>query len=92
MRTAQITRPRRNGASQAGAKKDTANGVRETTTDRLFKLLRRQWVTPAVAVEKVSCYSLAQRVSEWLRQGVRIEKRWVDLPSGKRVMSYRVVG
>jgi Helix-turn-helix domain len=60
-----------------------------TMQDRLLNLLKREWVTPASAFTKDGCFSLAQRVSEWRREGLDIKKRWVDLSDGRRVMSYK---
>lgn len=60
-----------------------------TMESRLLALLQDQYVTPVDALKKVQCFSLAQRVSEFIRDGLTIDKRWVDLPSGKRVRAYR---
>lgn len=61
-----------------------------TMESRLLALLKKQWVTPIDALNKVGCMSLAQRVSVFIRSGMKISKRWVDLPNGKRVRSYRL--
>lgn len=62
----------------------------QTMESRLLKLLSRQWVTPLDALREVQCLSLAQRVSEFIREGHLIHKAWVKLPSGKKVRSYRL--
>lgn len=60
----------------------------ETMESRLLKLLRRKWISPLEALQEANCLSLAQRVSEWRREGIAIADKWVDLPSGKRVKAY----
>ena len=57
----------------------------------LLALLSRKWVSPLVALRECGCLSLAQRVSEWKRDGVAIIDKWIDTPSGKRVKAYRIV-
>jgi hypothetical protein len=66
------------------------NAKKPTMEDRLLHLLKRKWVTPLDALHAVNCLSLSQRVSEFIRGGVDVQKRWVDLPSGKRVRAYRI--
>lgn len=61
-----------------------------TMKETLFRLLRRQWITPLEALEQAQCMSLSQRCSEFARDGHRVMKRWVTLPSGKRVKMYRI--
>lgn len=61
-----------------------------TMATRLLHLLGHQWLTPLDALQTCGCMSLAQRVSEFRREGIDIEDRWVDLPSGKRVKAYRL--
>jgi len=61
-----------------------------TMATRLLQLLGHQWLTPIDALQSCGCMSLAQRVSEFRREGINIEDRWVDLPSGKRVKAYRL--
>ena len=60
-------------------------------SNMLLELLKLGWMTPIDALESAGCFSLSQRVGEFARQGHTVSKRWVDLPSGKRVMSYRVL-
>ena len=57
----------------------------------LLALLSRKWVSPLEALRECGCLSLAQRVSEWKRDGVSIIDKWIDTPSGKRVKAYRIV-
>ena len=57
----------------------------------LLSLLARKWVTPLVALNECNCLSLAQRVSEWRRADLPIVGKWVDTPTGKRVMAYRLI-
>lgn len=58
--------------------------------DDLLDLLKREWVTPIVALEKASCFSLSQRCGEFRRAGLNVLDKWVDLPTGKRVKSYHI--
>jgi hypothetical protein len=63
---------------------------RELMQDKLLDLLKAQWVTPIDALNKAQCLSLSQRAGQFAREGHKVEKQWVHLPSGKKVMSYRV--
>jgi hypothetical protein len=65
---------------------------KQTMEANLLRLMRRRYVTPLDALQAVGCLSLSQRAGEFAREGYRVAKRWVDLPGGKRVMSYRVEG
>jgi len=57
----------------------------------LFLLLRKQYVTPIDALNKCGIFSLAQRVSEWRRDGHVIGDKWVISPSGARFKAYRLL-
>lgn len=57
----------------------------------LLRVLKRRWLTSLEAVAAVGCWSLSQRAGELRRDGVQVLDKWVELPSGKRVKSYRVV-
>ena len=61
-----------------------------TMKTQLVNLLKRQWVTPLVALRECACLSLSQRVGELERSGVNIERQWRSLPNGKRVRAYRI--
>jgi hypothetical protein len=61
-----------------------------TMKAELLTLLKKQWVTPLVALREVNCLSLSQRCGELERSGVRIQRQWRNLPNGKRVRAYRV--
>lgn len=63
----------------------------DTKKDNLFSLLRRQYVTPIDALNKCGIFSLAQRVSEWRRDGHLIGDKWIVTPSGARVKAYRLL-
>lgn len=43
--------------------------MKTTKKAALLALLRRQYVTPLIALREVGILSLAQRVSEWRRKG-----------------------
>ena len=62
----------------------------ETMEAALLRLLKRRYVTPLDALSEVGCLSLSQRAGSFARQGYNVAKRWVALPNGKRVMSYRI--
>ena len=66
----------------------------KTTTKKaaLLALMRRQYVTPLEALEQTGNFALSQRAGEFARDGWKVLKKWVDLPSGSRVMSYRIAG
>ena len=64
----------------------------KTKKAALFALLRKQWVTPLEALEQTGNFALSQRAGDFARDGWKVLKRWVDLPSGSRVMSYRISG
>ena len=61
-----------------------------TMIESLIRLMKRRWVTPLDALQHCGCLSLAQRVSRDMRQ-YKVLKQWRKLPSGKRVMAYRIV-
>lgn len=62
----------------------------QTMLPRLIALMRKRWVTPLIALQSVGCLSLSQRAGELERAGHHIERKWVRLDNGKRVMSYRI--
>ena len=64
----------------------------ETMESRLLKLLKRKWITPLDALKEVQCLSLAQRVSNFRADGVKVADKWVELANGKRCKSYRIQG
>lgn len=57
----------------------------------LHSTLRRRWLTPLDAFQHCGCLSLSQRCGDLRRAGVQVLDKWVTLPSGKRVKSYRIV-
>ena len=63
-----------------------------TKTDRLIAIMRRQWVTPLIAWQRVGILSVAQRVSRDISAAWHVSKRWETTPSGSRVMAYRITG
>lgn len=64
----------------------------ETKKAALFALMRRQYVTPLEALEQTGNFALSQRAGEFSRAGWKVVKKWVELPTGSRVMSYRIQG
>lgn len=61
-----------------------------TKTERLLKLLKQQWTTPLEALETCGLLTLSQRVSEFRASGIRVQDKWVALPSGARVKAYKI--
>ena len=45
-------------------------------------------LTVGEAFELYGSLKLQARLSEFRREGIKIEDRWIDLPSGKRVKRY----
>jgi hypothetical protein len=64
----------------------------KTKKARLLSLMKRQWTTPLEALEQTGNFALSQRAGEFAREGWNVAKKWVELPSGSRVRSYRIVG
>jgi len=48
-------------------------------------------LTVLTAIEKYGIYALSQRVGDLKKQGYPVDGEMIELPSGKRVMSYRKV-
>lgn len=59
--------------------------------EQLIKLLRRQWVSPIDALNKVGCMSLSQRCGDMRRDGVNVIDKWASSGT-KRFKMYRIVG
>lgn len=57
----------------------------------LIRLLRRQWVSPLDALDKLGCMSLSQRCGELRRDGVQVVDKWVSR-GGKRFKTYTLMG
>lgn len=62
-----------------------------TKTAALFELLKRQWVTPLISVNKVGLLSLSQRCGQFRRAGHVVLDKWVKTSSGSKVKAYRLV-
>lgn len=63
-----------------------------TMKQDLAELMKQRYVTPLDALQAVGCLSLSQRCGEFAREGRTVLKRPVELPNGKRVMSYMLEG
>ena len=63
-----------------------------TMKSDLLKLLKRRWVTNAVAAKEANCYCLSQRAGDLRREGHNVMDLWVDLPSGKKCKAFHVLG
>ena len=65
--------------------------MKDTKKAKLLALLRRQYVTPLDALNKCGIFSLAQRVSEFRRDGMTILDRWVETSAGSRIKAYKLL-
>jgi hypothetical protein len=64
---------------------------KRSAKDRLVGHLRSRYMTQLDGLRLLGIFTLGQRVSELKREGHIVVKKWKELPSGKRVMSYRIV-
>ena len=64
--------------------------MKVTMQDKLLHRLKKGWTTPLDALQHCGCLSLSQRAGGFIRGGLRVQKKWVHLDNGKRVMSYRI--
>jgi hypothetical protein len=62
----------------------------QTKFDRLQKLMRRRWVSGAVAFKECGLLSLSQRAGQLRRMGVKVIDRWAVSPAGARFKEYRI--
>lgn len=58
---------------------------------RTLTLLRKGWLTAMQSAQDGGCLALAQRVSEFRRQGIEVADKWVKTEGGGRVKAYRVI-
>jgi hypothetical protein len=69
----------------------TGSGKSRTREETTLKLLRRGWLSALDSATKGGVLSLAQRVSEWRRDGMVINDRWKTSDTGARFKQYRIV-
>lgn len=62
----------------------------KTKKEAVKALMKKGWITPAMAFTKVGCLSLSQRVGELIRDGEKVDKGWYVTGSGVRVRKYRL--
>lgn len=62
-----------------------------TKKKELLALLRKEWVTPLIALQKVKILSLSQRCGDFRRDGLVVLDKWVTTDTGARVKAYRLV-
>lgn len=60
-----------------------------TQRESILKRLKRGWTTGLDALRDCGSMKLATRVSEFRRDGVAVQSRWVE-QGGKRFKAYRV--
>ena len=58
----------------------------------LIKAMKARYITGMDALEIAKCFRLPARVYDIEKMGHVIKRRWVSVPSGKNVMSYKIVG
>ena len=63
----------------------------KTMRQTLLDLLKAGYVTPLDALQRAGCMSLSQRCGEFARDGHKVDKRWMKLANGKKIMSYKVI-
>lgn len=63
--------------------------MKATKKAALLALLRRQYVTPLIALRECGILSLAQRISNWRSDGYEFAQRVVEC-DGSRVASYKL--
>ena len=63
--------------------------MKHTKKSALLSLLRRQYVTPLIALREVGILSLAQRISNWRAEGYEFAQNVVEC-DGSRVASYKL--
>ena len=56
----------------------------------LLRLLARRWVTVKIAQEQCGLNSLAQRISQWRRQGYEFAQRVERIDVHTRVAAYKL--
>ena len=61
----------------------------DTQKAALLTLLGLEWVTPQRALSAIGCMSLAQRVSEWRRDGYEFHQR-VVVAGRSRFAAYKL--
>jgi hypothetical protein len=59
-------------------------------TEKTMKMLRTGWTTSMSCAMRGGVWSLAQRVSEMRADGLVVSDKWVEMPSGARIKSYRI--
>jgi hypothetical protein len=66
----------------------------EPTSSQCYKILwwlsSKGQITPIDALESCGCFRLSERIRELEALGWDIRHEWVKLPSGKRVMGYKL--
>lgn len=65
--------------------------TKQTMQQTLLELLKTRYITPLDALTLAGCLSLSQRVGNFISEGYKVDKRWVKLANGKKIMSYKVV-
>ncbi|MBA3590357.1 helix-turn-helix domain-containing protein [Methylibium sp.] len=66
--------------------------MKQNKKSALLKALKRGWLTPLEAAQRVGLFSLSQRCGEFRRAGVNVLDKWVTTDGGSRVKAYRVAG
>lgn len=61
----------------------------ESKESKLFKLMKRRWVSHAVAWDRIRYTAIAQRVSNWRAAGIAVASRPIP---GTKALEYRIAG
>lgn len=58
----------------------------------IIRHCKKDWLTAMEALIRYDCNSLSSRICEIQRKGYAVDKEWIKLRSGKRVIQYRISG
>lgn len=65
--------------------------MKPTLTSRIKTTLKRRWLTVEQAVHLGLSHDLRKRVSEFKQDGIAVADKWIKLPSGTRIKSWRIL-
>jgi ribosomal protein L20 len=64
--------------------------TKHTQRQKLLQEMKRGWVTSLDAALKYGCLYFMTRVSEFKRQGLRLDEKVMTTASGTRIKAYRL--
>ena len=62
-----------------------------TLTSRIKATLKRRWLIVELAVHLNLGHDLIKRVSEFKQDGITVADKWIKLPSGTQIKSWRIL-